>query len=118
MMSQKERTRLWIMGAALLVVFSGVGVTVSSIRLPGLIVVLAASLVLIAIGVRLAVSTKDREKKQLLVVLFGYSLAVSAFAISVFDGRLVGTAILLIGTLIGLVGSVSIAISANLVEPK
>jgi hypothetical protein len=105
------------MGAALLVVFSGVGVTVSSSRLLGLIVVLAASLVLIAIGVRLAVGAKDREKKQLLAVLFGYSLAVCAFAISVFDGGLVATAILLIGTLIGLVGSVSIAIAANLVEP-
>jgi hypothetical protein len=30
MMSREERKQLWIMGAVLLVVFSGVGITVSS----------------------------------------------------------------------------------------
>ena len=118
MISREERKKLWIMGAALLVVFSGVGITVSSSPLLGLIIVLAASLILIGIGVRLAVGAKDREKKPLLVVLFGYSLGVAGFAISILYDGLVGSAILLTGTLIGLVGSVTFARTANRVETR
>ena len=118
MMSREERKKLWIMGAALLVVFLGVGITVSSSPLLGLIIVMTASLILMGIGVRLAVDTKDRGKKQVLVVLCGYSLGVAGFAISVFYDGLVGSAILLTGTLIGLVGSVTLARTANRVRPR